>query len=346
MKPLIVDMGCESIESARAVFDATSALASMDPNCPVAGFAVLEQLKEAGCKLGSLPENAKVYPCADIVPMDGKRSSAIRMPDSTMTRAIDFLRNGDGIAMISTGSTPAYVAAASSLLERISSDLGVPLGAYMPLINPREDRKGTLLLDVGGCPDVKPEVLATYPELGVAYSRFVYGVENPISGLLNIGAERDKGNWLYKETQKLLGEQCPNLEPKPFIRGEADIAVMDGYTGNLAIKLIEAIFAEQAIYLKAKAPVDGTQGTRAAGTSPTPYTLAGRVFKEMMEPIALESGAGQLLNLKQGAFALHGEVSYEQALYGMKLMYTLGQNMESLIRALKDVHVARVPVSA
>jgi glycerol-3-phosphate acyltransferase PlsX len=102
---------------------------------------------------------------------------------------------------------------------------------------------GLVLLDSGANADARPEMLAQFAQMGTAYASLILGIEQPRLALLNIGGEASKGSALAIESYKLLEEQFSNfignVEGTALLSGVCDVVVTDGFTGNIALKLIE-----------------------------------------------------------------------------------------------------------
>jgi glycerol-3-phosphate acyltransferase PlsX len=114
-------------------------------------------------------------------------------------------------------------------------------------ILPQENGDICILLDIGTNPDVKPDVLYQFALLGSLYAEHVYNVKKPRVGLLNIGEEEEKGNLLCQAVFPMLHHSedihfIGNLESRDLFKSKADVIVCDGFTGNIVIKLIEAMF--------------------------------------------------------------------------------------------------------
>ena len=141
---------------------------------------------------------------------------------------------------VSAGSTGAVLAGGMFRLGRIP---GVERPALAPLL---PNGKGHfLLIDCGANVDCKPEYLQQFGIMGSAYMKGVMGIENPRVGLINIGAESEKGNALVKETYPLM-EQAPyhfigNVEARDITADQADVLVCDGFTGNVVMKFMEGV---------------------------------------------------------------------------------------------------------
>ena len=159
---------------------------------------------------------------------------------SSMAIAIDLLKSGEAQAFVTMGNTGACVAVAYFRL-------GMLKGVERPaLAAPFPTRTGICIaLDIGANPDCKPENLMQFGIMGSVYAEKVRQIKNPRIGLLSNGEEAGKGNQLVKDTYPLLAGAglnfIGNVEGKEFIGGEADIVVMDGFTGNIALKTSEAV---------------------------------------------------------------------------------------------------------
>ena len=150
------------------------------------------------------------------------------------------VRSGEADGFVSAGSTGATLAGGMFRLGRIP---GIERPALAPLI---PNGKGYfLLIDCGANVDCKPEYLVQFGIMGDAYMKGVMGMENPRVGLVNIGAEAEKGNALVKETYPLM-EKAPynfvgNVEARDIPLDQADVVVTDGFGGNLILKNTEGL---------------------------------------------------------------------------------------------------------
>ena len=150
------------------------------------------------------------------------------------------VRSGEADGFVSAGSTGATLAGGMFRLGRIP---GIERPALAPLM---PNGKGHfLLIDCGANVDCKPEYLVQFGLMGDAYMRGVMGMENPRIGLVNIGAEAEKGNALVKETYPLM-EKAPynfvgNVEARDIPLDQADVVVADGFAGNLILKYTEGL---------------------------------------------------------------------------------------------------------
>ena len=160
--------------------------------------------------------------------------------DSSMATGLALLRDGEGDAFLSAGSTGALIVGASSRIYKVKMKgiSRVAIGAVLPLTCP------VLLLDSGANIEMTPEELSQFGFMGKAYAKGVLGVENPRIALVNNGAEETKGTALYTETHKLLKEEkslnfVGNIEGRHIPLGQADVILCDGFVGNVILKLSE-----------------------------------------------------------------------------------------------------------
>ena len=151
-----------------------------------------------------------------------------------------MLRNKEVDGFVSAGSTGAVLAGGMFRLGRIP---GVERPALAPLM---PNGKGHfLLIDSGANVDCKAEYLQVFGVMGDAYMKGVMGMKEPRVGLINIGAESEKGNALVKATYPLM-EQAPyrfvgNVEARDITGDVADVLVADGFTGNVVLKFMEGV---------------------------------------------------------------------------------------------------------
>ena len=162
--------------------------------------------------------------------------------DCSMGVAFQMLAAGEGDAFLSAGSTGALVVGASHIVKRIK---GIKRAALAPILP--SDKGCYMLLDAGANLECRPEMLQQFGIMGSVYMNKIIHVKNPRVGLVNIGAEESKGGELQTGAYELL-KQAPvhftgNVEPRDLPLGGADVAVADGFTGNVVLKLTEGMGA-------------------------------------------------------------------------------------------------------
>ncbi len=181
-----------------------------------------------------------VVHASQVIEMSDKPAEASREKmDSSMHVGLNLVKDGQADAFVSAGNTGGILAVATlHTLRRIKGIKRPALGVVFPI----EERP--LLIDHGANADCKPEYLLQFGLMGSLYMERLHGIEEPRVALLSNGEEEGKGNQLIQETIPLLLESelnyVGNIEPKEFMRGHADVAVTDGFTGNLVMKATEA----------------------------------------------------------------------------------------------------------
>jgi phosphate acyltransferase len=160
--------------------------------------------------------------------------------DSSLVRALNLVKNGEADALISAGSTGALMAGATLILGRIKGVDRVALAPVMPGKN-----AAFMVIDAGANVDCKPNYLVQFALMGKVYFENVLGVKNPSVGLVNIGAEEEKGNELTKAAFPLLKESgfnfAGNVEPRDISSGDVNVLVCDGFVGNTILKMYEGV---------------------------------------------------------------------------------------------------------
>ena len=208
------------------------------------------------------------------------------------------LREKEADGFVSAGSTGAVLAGGMFRLGRIEGVERPALAPTMP------NGKGYfLLIDCGANVDCKPEYLVQFGVMGDAYMRGVFGMENPRVGLVNIGAEAEKGNALVKETYPLM-EQAPynfvgNVEARDVMADVADVLVADGFAGNLILKNTEGVAMALMKIIKQEMMAD--LSGKIAGLIGKP---AFRRVKKLMD--YTEVGGAPLLGVKGAVVKAHG----------------------------------------
>ncbi|HZO59082.1 MAG TPA: phosphate acyltransferase PlsX [Solirubrobacterales bacterium] len=162
-------------------------------------------------------------------------------PDASIVQAARAVADGRADALVSAGSTGATLAAGLLQVKRMRGVHRPGLAVLLPVPG-----RPTLLLDVGATVEVRPEQLVQFAFMGSAFMEGVMGVSRPRVGLLNVGAEPEKGTPAVAEAHARLAAlaHAPfvftgNVEGGDLVGGAADVVVTDGFTGNVALKLME-----------------------------------------------------------------------------------------------------------
>ena len=175
-----------------------------------------------------------------------------RKKDTSMGVGLTMLREGQGDALVSAGSTGALLTGATLITKRIH---GIRRAATAPVIPTTTGQ--AVLIDCGANAECTPEYLVQFAYLGNFYAQQVLGLAKPRVGLLNIGAEDSKGTDLQKQTLARLRQAAEeghlhfigNIEAKEAIKGGCDVIVTDGFSGNILLKTMEGVgsFAGSAL---------------------------------------------------------------------------------------------------
>ena len=160
--------------------------------------------------------------------------------ESSLAVGLHALAEGRGDAYVGAGSTGAIVVGATLIVKRIKGIKRAALASVIPGLD-----KSYMLLDLGANVECRPEMLCQFGSMGSIYMNKVEGIPNPEVGLINIGAEESKGGELQKEAYRLMKNAgfnfIGNIEPRDLPRGVCDVAVADGWTGNVVLKLTEGL---------------------------------------------------------------------------------------------------------
>ena len=251
---------------------------------------------------GNLP--IRVVHAPEMLTMEDKGMALVlkaRRPNSknSMAVGIDLVKNGHAEAFVTAGNTGA---ASVTAYFRLGTIPGVERPGLAPVFPTASG--SCVVLDVGANPDCKPENLLQFAIMGSIYAEKVRGVKNPIIGLLSNGEEAGKGNELIKHTYPLLKDSglnfYGNIEGKELTGGKVDVAVTDGFTGNILLKSAEAV--AKLLMDKIKEAIQ-TGGLRAKlGGLLVKPALKG--IKKLMDPS--EEGAAPLLGVNGLVFIGHG----------------------------------------
>ncbi|MEI7624729.1 MAG: phosphate acyltransferase PlsX [Actinomycetota bacterium] len=224
-------------------------------------------------------------------------------PESSIVQAAKAVACGDADALVSGGSTGTALAAGLFNIRRAAGIYRPALAIPMPIPG-----SPALLLDVGANVEVRSEYLVQFAFMGVAFSRAVLGIACPRVGLLSNGSEPTKGTPLVIEAHNQLStlmagapdlEFIGNIEGNDVTAGVADVVVMDGFTGNVTLKVMEGSLATM---LKAIGDVSkGSLRDRAGGLLLAPGI---RELRDELDPET--TGGAYMLGLRRLGVVTHG----------------------------------------
>ncbi len=179
-----------------------------------------------------------------VIPVEEEPSLIVRKyKDCSMSVGLYKLRNDEADAFVSAGSTGALIVGATTVVGRIKGIKRAAIGTVVPTLAGEHD--SYLLIDAGGNSECRPEMLAQFAVMGSAYMNKILGRENPRVGLLNIGTEETKGLELQVNAYQILKKSpvnfIGNVEGRGLPLCECDVAVTDGFSGNIALKITEGM---------------------------------------------------------------------------------------------------------
>ncbi|MBP6441474.1 MAG: phosphate acyltransferase PlsX [Sphingorhabdus sp.] len=201
------------------------------------------QIKSALDQHPNLRAASEILHSDVVVTGDDKVSAALRKAKtSSMGMAIDAVKSGHASAAVSAGNTGALMATAKLALRTMPGIDRPALSALLPTLEDTD----VVMLDLGANTECEAKNLVQFAVMGAAYSRIIFGFDRPRVRLLNIGTEEMKGtDQLRDAAQHLRDATGLNMDFQGFVeadkinRGECDVVVCDGFTGNIALKSIE-----------------------------------------------------------------------------------------------------------
>jgi len=237
-----------------------------------------------------------------VIGMHEKPADTVRAkPESSLVAAVRAVAEGAADAVVSAGSTGAMLAAGLLELRRIPGVLRPAIAVPIPA-----KRGPSVLLDAGANADARAEHLLQFATMGSVFAEEILGLERPGVRLLSIGEEREKGNQLTLEAHELLAASDLNFEGncegRDLLAGAADVVVTDGFTGNVALKLLEGTIL--TILDLVRSEITATPTGRIGGLLIRP---AARRLRHRLDPDTY--GGAYLLGLRGLAVIAHGNSS-------------------------------------
>ena len=201
-----------------------------------------EQVKAELSKYTYPQEQVEVVNATEVIAMAEPPVAAIRgKKDSSIVKGLYMVREGKCDAFVSAGSTGAVLAGGQVIVGRSKGVERPPLAPLIPT-----EKGASLLIDCGANVDAKPSQLVQFAKMGSIYMENVMVIKNPKVGIVNIGAEEEKGNALVKETFPML-KACSDInfigsiEARDIPAGAADVVVCEAFVGNVVLKLYEGV---------------------------------------------------------------------------------------------------------
>lgn len=217
--------------------------------------------------------------------------------NSSMAASLKYLADGGADALVSTGNTGALFVGATTTVHTIKGVRRGAIGTVLPFERP------LLLLDSGANVTVNSDYLLHFAFLGEAYYSGTFGVQRPVVGLLNNGAESHKGTPTLVETYAKLRASdlnfCGNVEGRDIPRGKCDVLVTDGFTGNIVIKYSEGLMS--FVFGKLKDAYNTNAATKLSA-----LPMQGPLKKLKNEFSSDEYGGAPILGIRKPIIKAHG----------------------------------------
>ncbi len=251
-------------------------------------------------------ERIEIVDATEVIETAEHPVNAIRTKkDSSIVKGMMMVRNKECDAFVSAGSTGAVLVGGQVLVGRVKGVERPPLAPVIPT-----GEGCALLLDCGANVDAKPSNLVQFAKMGSLYMENVMGVKNPRVGILNIGAEEEKGNALVKETMPLL-KACTDInfigsiEARDVPYGGADVIVTEAFAGNICLKTFEGV--GMFVLKKIKGALKSSIITKLGALLILP------ALKTTLKDFDLDQyGGAPMLGLKGLVVKTHGSANYKE----------------------------------
>ena len=251
---------------------------------------------------GYTGKDIEIVDAAEVVTFDDPATAAIRKKRNSSIRiAANCVRDGRAQGLVSAGHTGAAMVSAKMVVGTIEGVDRPALATVLPNLTGH-----CLLLDVGANPDLKTPHFREFAVMGSIYAELVFGKKNPSIGLMSIGEEDSKGNEQSKEAFKTLKETglnfIGNVEGRDVFNGKVDVIVTDGFTGNVILKVSEALaeMVENMLREEIKRTLQASVG----------FLLSKSAFRRFKQRIDYsEYGGAPLLGVKGCVIICHGRSS-------------------------------------
>ena len=293
-------------------------------DCEVVAVGDPEELKK-------LEGKCQIIPASEVVPMECSAMEAMRRKESSVYKAVSAVLSEQADAVVSAGSTGAFLSLSTLLLKKIE---GISRPALITPFPTKVDGKYVVLLDVGASSENNANELYQFAKMGEAYYRVVYGKDDLNTYLISNGSEEGKGTPLSREAYDLL-KADPNfkgyIEGRYVFGGDADVVVFDGFTGNVFLKGSEGLAKMLGGMMK--------DAFTANLSSKIGWLFAKRGFKKMLDKMDYKKvGGALLLGVNAISVKAHGNSNEDSFYHSIMIAYTLakGQVVEQIKESLQE----------
>jgi glycerol-3-phosphate acyltransferase PlsX len=269
---------------------------------------------------GEAKPNIQIVHSSEWISMEDKAAQAVRAKrDSSMRVGLRMVREGTARGFFTAGNTGAAMATAKLVLGMLAGVHRPALATILPTIT----GSPSLLLDVGANVDCDPDNLVQFAVMGHMYSRNVLRISRPRVGLLSIGEEDSKGNQLTRDSLPLLRaieriDFIGNIEGRDLFNGRTDVAVCDGFVGNIALKTSEGVAKLVSTLLR--------EALKSTVTSQVGALLSRRAFADFKKRLDYsEYGGAPLLGVRGVCIVGHGSSNEKAVMNGIRVAAEFAQ---------------------
>lgn len=295
-------------EEPQVVLDGIDAALAADPDITVVAVGPEDLVQP----FSAARDRVEALVAPDVITMEDDPIQAVmKKRKSSVVIGLRAVKKGNADGFFSAGATGAITAAATAYVTPFKYEIDGEKRPIRPcLTTALPNRKGglTVMCDLGANPDVDPEDIVRFAQMGAAYARVVCGVANPRVGLLSNGTEDTKGSHFTKTCFPLMADRVPgfkgNCEGTDITGGDFDVVVCDGFAGNVALKATEGVAKFIMSELKG-ALMSSTKGKLAA-------LLAKDALYEIKGKLSGDAKGGAILLGLRGVVLIgHGATSVE-----------------------------------
>lgn len=289
--------------------------------------------EEVRAEIEDMPANISIVDARDIIEMADQIDAVKAKPEASINVGMMLVKDGGADAFVTAGNTAATLTAALLRLGRVPGIARPALG----MVVATSVHGPTMILDVGANADPRPAHLIQYAHMGGAVMEFSHGISSPRIGLVSIGEEDTKGNQLVIEVNRALRASdlnfVGNIEAGQIPHHVADVAVMDGFTGNVFIKTVEGV--AELFFDELRRAVKLRPWNLVAG-----MLLRPELRKAQRRLDYAEYGGAQLLGVDGVVFVAHGRSDARAILGGIR---AAGEAVRNGILAQMHEIAQRVP---
>lgn len=283
----------------------------------------------------NIPLDGMEFARADsVIPMEEEPTALLKAySNSSMAVGMRLLAEGGGDAFVTAGSTGAAVVGASMIVKRIKGIKRPAIATIIP-----NTAGAYLLIDGGANAEVRPEMLVQFGVMGSAYMQAVAGIKSPRVAIVNIGTEETKGLELHTQTYALMKDApvnfIGNIEARELPLGGCDVAVTDGFTGNVILKLTEGMGKMMSAEMKKML-------LRSPATKLAALALKGGINEFRKKTDYTEHGGAPLMGSAKPVIKAHGSSNAKALKNAIRQAKSMHDNhviekIEQSLSALKE----------